>query len=47
MINSDYEILDELKQRLTNSELVEAISILNSELELSNKAIIEGLEELK
>ena len=45
MINKDYEILDELKQRLTNSELKEAIEILMNELRLSEIAIKEGFEK--
>jgi len=45
MINEDYELLDELKNRWNNAELKEAIEILNSELDRSNQAIEEGFEK--
>ena len=47
MDNKDYEELDELKNRLNNSDLKEAIEILEGELERSNQAIKEGFEKVR
>ena len=47
MNHKQYELIDELKNELTNSELKEAIEILENELNKSEKAIQEGFEERK
>ena len=47
MNHKQYELIDELKNELTNSELKEAIEILENELDKSEKAIQEGFEVRK
>jgi hypothetical protein len=45
MNHKQYETIDELKNELSNSELKEAIEILENELNKSEQAIKEGFEK--